>query len=86
LVERYIEAVGVTGSNPVVNHIFSHSSVVEQTAVNRKVLGSNPNERAKYFGIWPSWLRHLADIEEIKGSNPFIPTKIYNSDIAQWLE
>ena len=41
-IERNATDVGVVGSSPIMSVILTSSSMVEHTAVNRRVVGSSP--------------------------------------------
>ena len=53
------------GSNPTMKYL----NLVASAHGGDLKISNNPNH-----GVWPSWLRHLADNEEIGGSNPPSPT------------
>ncbi len=67
------------GSNPIFSvhkrfFLFLDSSVVEQSAVNRWVVGSSPTRGASYRGIVQS-VERWSPKPNVKGSSPFAPVK-----------
>ena len=49
MVKASVFDIDIIGSNPITPVIFSCSLMVEQTAVNRQVIGSSPIMGVNYF-------------------------------------